>query len=186
MKTLKYIWRNVMRNKLRSILTILSVGFSLALMTILYGYMAMQDQWGIEASKHHRIVVMSTQGFSGTVPIANVDRVRSMEGVKAAVPYAWYGGTYKDKQMAFAQFGTDPKHVFDVWSEFTIDPEQLKAFQSNRQACVADRRLADRCGQPTHKREASARRNAFHNECPAVHTRFRRVVYGGHMLFLAA
>jgi len=125
-------------------LTILSVGFSLALMTILYGYMAMQDQWGIEASKHHRIVVMSTQGFSGTVPIGIVDRVRSMDGVKAAVPYSWYGGTYKDQQMAFAQFGTDPKHVFDVWSEFTIAPEQLNAFQENRQACVADRRLAER------------------------------------------
>ena len=33
MKSLKYIWRNVKRNKLRTSLTILSVGFSLALMT---------------------------------------------------------------------------------------------------------------------------------------------------------
>lgn len=144
MKTLKYIWRNVARNKLRSSLTILSVGFSLALMTILHGYMAMQDQWGIEASKHHRIVVMSTMGFAGDVPIANVDRVRSMDSVLAAVPYAWYGGTYKDEQMAFAQFATDPDAVFDVWPEFEIAPEQMKAFQDDRQACVADRRLAER------------------------------------------
>jgi putative ABC transport system permease protein len=143
-KSIIYIWRNVTRNKLRSSLTILSVGFSLALMTILHGYMAMQDQWGIEASKHHRIVVMSTMGFAGEVPIAYVDRVRSMDGVLAAVPYAWYGGTYKDQQMAFAQFATDPDAVFDVWPEFKIDPEQKKAFQENRQACVADRRLAER------------------------------------------
>lgn len=144
MKSLKYIWRNVMRNKLRSMLTVLSVGFSLALMTILYGYLAMQDQWGNEANKHHRIVVMNTQGFSGAVPIAYVDRVRGMEGIEAAVPYSWYGGTYKDQQMAFAQFGTDPQNVFKVWSEFKIDPDQLKAFQDNRQGCVADRKLADR------------------------------------------
>lgn len=144
MKTLVYIWRNVTRNKLRSALTILSVGFSLALMTILHGYMAMQDQWGIEAAKHHRIVVMSTMGFAGDVPIANVDRVRKVDGVLAAVPYAWYGGTYKDQQMAFAQFATDPDAVFDVWPEFLIDPEQKKAFQEDRQACVADRRLAER------------------------------------------
>ncbi len=144
MKTLQYIWRNVMRNKLRSSLTVLSVGFSLALMTILHGYTAMQDQWGIEASKHHRIVVMSTMGFSGDVPIANVDRVRGMEGVIAAVPYAWYGGVYKDQQMAFAQFATDPKAVFDVWPEYKIEADQLKAFQDDRQACVADHRLAER------------------------------------------
>ncbi len=144
MKTLLYIWRNVMRNKLRSSLTILSVGFSLALMTILHGYMAMQDQWGIEASKHHRIVVMSTMGFAGEVPIAYVDRVRGMSDVRAAVPYSWFGGMYKDQQMAFAQFATDPKEVFNVWPEYEIAADQLKAFQDDRQACVADRRLAER------------------------------------------
>ena len=110
MKTLKYIWRNVMRNKLRSFLTILSVGFCLALMTVLHGYMAMQRVWGTEAVKHNRIVVMNTQGFSGMLPIAYVDRVRRMDGVKAAVPYSWYGGIYKDEQMPFAQFATDPNY----------------------------------------------------------------------------
>ncbi len=101
---------------------------------------------GLEAEKHHRIVVMSTQGFSGMVPIANVDRVRSMEGIQAAVPYSWFGGSYEDQQMAFAQFATDPTHVFDVWSEYEIDPDQLKQFKDDRQACVADVRLAERMG----------------------------------------
>lgn len=143
MQSLKYIWRNVMRNKLRSFLTVSSVGISLTLMTLLYGYIAMQDFWGEEAEQYNRIVVMNTQGFSGLLPIAYVDRVRSVEGVKAAVPYAWYGGKYKDEQqMRFAQFGTDPEQVFDVWSEFKIDPQQLKAFQETRRGCVADRRLA--------------------------------------------
>lgn len=146
MKTLKYIWRNVTRNKLRSCLTILSVGFSLALMTVLHGYMAMQDAWGSEAAKHNRIVVMNTQGFTGLLPIAYVDRVRQMEGVRAAVPYAWYGGMYKDEQMPFAQFATDADQAFEVWSEFEIDPKQLKAWQSNRQGCVVDRRMAAKRG----------------------------------------
>ncbi len=46
MQLLFYIYRNITRNKLRSMLTIVSVGFSLALMTVLYGYLAMQDAWG--------------------------------------------------------------------------------------------------------------------------------------------
>jgi putative ABC transport system permease protein len=146
MKSLKYIWRNVMRNKLRSSLTVLSVGFSLALLTVLQGYMAMQDLWGNEAEKYNRIVVMNTQGFAGEVPIAYVDRVRRLEGVQAAVPYAWYGGNYKEEQMPFAQFGTDAEQAFDVWTEFKIDPAQLKAWRSNRRGCVADRRLADQRG----------------------------------------
>ena len=146
MKTLKYIWRNVKRNRLRSTLTILSIGFSLALMTVLLGYIAMQNTWSNEAVKHNRIVVMNTQGFTGAVPIAYVDRVRRMDGVQAAVPYSWYGGIYKDEQMPFAQFGVDPEFAFDVWDEFTIDPDQLRQWQNDRRACVVDRRLAARRG----------------------------------------
>jgi putative ABC transport system permease protein len=146
MRWVTYVSRNVRRNKLRSALTILSVGFSLALMTVLHGYMEMQAQWGREAEKYHRIVVMNKQGFSGLLPIAYVDRVASTPGVKAAVPYAWYGGNYKEEQMPFAQFGTDADSVFDVWDEFTIDPAQLEAWRSNRSGCVVDRRLAAKRG----------------------------------------
>jgi putative ABC transport system permease protein len=146
MKLFKYIWRNVTRNKLRSALTILSVGFSLALMTVLLGYMAMQAVWGKEAEKHNRIVVMNSQGFSGLLPIAYVDRIREVSGVRAAVPYSWFGGNYQDEQMPFAQFGTDPREAFEVWEEFRIDPRELENWRENRQGCVADRRLAERRG----------------------------------------
>jgi len=145
-KSLKYIWRNVTRNKLRTILTVLSVSFSLALMTVLHGYIAMQSVWGTEAKKNNRVVVMNIQGFSGAVPIANVDKVRGVEGVKSAVPYSWYGGDYKEERMPFAQFATDPKEVFNVWDEFSIDPDQLTAWQTDRQGCVVDRQLAEKRG----------------------------------------
>lgn len=142
MQVLLYIWRNLRRNKLRSALTTLSIGFSLALMTVLHGYMAMQGEWGKEAEKHGRIVVMNSQGFSGKVPIAYVDRICGIPGIAAATPYAWYGGNYKEEQMPFAQFGTDPRSAFNVWDEFRIDPEQLEAWRRTRTGCVVDRRLA--------------------------------------------
>lgn len=146
MKSFVYIWRNVTRNKLRSLLTVLSIAFSLALMTLLYGYTVMQGLWGSEAAKYHRIVVMNSQGFSGMLPIAYVDRVRTMEGVKDAVPYSWFGGNYKTEKMPFAQFATDPQHAFCVWEELQIDPEQLKAWQDDRRGCVVDQNLAERYG----------------------------------------
>ena len=143
MNLLKYVWRNITRNKLRSMLTILSVCFCLALMTVLHGYMAMQSVWKDNAGNYNRVVVMNTQGFAGAVPIATVERVRSVEGVVDAVPYAWYGGKYKDEQARFAQFATDADHAFNVWDEFKIDPAQLKAWQEDRQGCVVDRILAE-------------------------------------------
>jgi putative ABC transport system permease protein len=104
--------------------------------------MAMQGEWGKEAEKHGRIVVMNSQGFSGQVPIAYVDRVCGIPGIVAATPYAWYGGNYKEEQMPFAQFATDPRSVFNVWDEYQIDPDQLAAWRETRSGCVVDRRLA--------------------------------------------
>jgi putative ABC transport system permease protein len=146
MKLFKYIWRNATRNKLRSMLTVLSVGFSLALLTVLYGYLAMQEVWSKEADKHNRIVVMNVQGFAGELPIAYVDRITRLDGIEASVPYVWYGGVYKDERMSFNQFGTDPQAAFNVWDEYTIPQDQLEAWQKNRRACVVDRRLAERRG----------------------------------------
>lgn len=146
MKYLPYVLRNVRRHKLRSLLTILAIGICLMLMTFLYGYLASMEAWGREADKYNRVVVMSRQGFDGMVPFTTLDEVRAMEGVAAAVPFSWYGGKYGDGTEFFAQFGTDPERVFDVWSEFKIPPEQLAEFKKDRQGCVVDRALAKRLG----------------------------------------
>jgi len=152
MKLLIYIWRNVTRNKLRSSLTILSVGFSLALMTILYGFLAMQRAAQAEADKHNRLVVLNKVGFAALLPIAHVDRIRQLDSVEAATPFSWFGGNYKGQQMPFAQFGVDPESVFDVFDEYEIAADQEAAFQRERQSCVADRTLAEQMGWQTGER----------------------------------
>lgn len=142
MKLLTYIWRNVTRNKLRSALTILSVGFSLALMTILYGYLAMQNVAAREAEKYDRLVVLNKLGFAAMLPIAHADRISKLPSIKAVTPFAWFGGTYKDQQSPFAQFGVEPKTYFEVFSEYKIPEDQVAAFKSDKQACVVDNQLA--------------------------------------------
>ena len=134
---------NVKRNKLRNCLTILSVGFSLALMTILYGYLAMQDVAEEEANKHDRLVVLNKLGFASPLPISYTNRINNLEGVVTSTPFSWFGGKYKSQQALFAQFGVEPKTFFDVFGEYEIANDQAEAFQSNRQACIVDARLAE-------------------------------------------
>jgi putative ABC transport system permease protein len=143
MHTLKYIWRNVKRHWLRTSLTVLSIAFCLAFMTVLHGFMVMQNTWAKSANEN-RIVVMNIQGFSGKLPIAHVEKVRKLEDVIAAVPYAWYGGTYEDNSVMFAQFATDAKDVFKVWNEFVVDPAHHQAWLDNAQGVMVDKDLADR------------------------------------------
>lgn len=143
MKLLTYIWRNVTRNKLRSALTILSVGFSLALMTILYGYLTMQKVAQAETKKYDRVVVLNKLGFAAPLPIAHVEKVRNMESVITAMPFAWFGGNYQNKRANFAQFAVDPEVMFDIYGEYEIPDEQVEVFKSDRQATVCSKRLAE-------------------------------------------
>ncbi len=143
MKLLKYIWRNVTRNKLRSLLTIISVGFSLALMTILYGYLQIQEVVAKEASKHDRVVVLNKMGFAAPLPIAHVDKIQKMDGIVAASPFAWFGGSYKSEPALFAQFAVEPNSIFNVLAEVNIPEDQLAEFQKVKNGCVIDKQLAD-------------------------------------------
>ncbi|HVU87213.1 MAG TPA: ABC transporter permease [Pirellulales bacterium] len=146
MKFLPYILRNVMRNKLRSVFTGLSIAVSLFLVTVMYAYVNMQDETAVESLKYARIVVTAKQGLTFPVPIAHVDKVSSIPGVKTVVPLAWFGGKYKDDKIPFAQFATDPEHVFEVFSEFTVPPEQLSAWQKDRTGCVVGEKIARKRG----------------------------------------
>jgi len=145
-KLLIYIWRNVSRNKIRSGLTILSVGFSLALMTILYGYLAMQGVAEREADKHDRVVVLNKLGFAAPMPIAHVGKIEKLDEVTSATPFMWYGGNYKSEPNLFAQFGVEPKTIFEVYSEYEIPDDQVEAFKNDKQGCVADVRLVEQMG----------------------------------------
>ncbi|MBI3464164.1 MAG: ABC transporter permease, partial [Planctomycetes bacterium] len=144
---LKYIFRNATRNKLRSGLTALSLGICLAMMTVLYGFVTLNDELIPELARANRMIVMSNDGFTSMIPITVLDMVRKLPGVQAAVPLSWYLGMYKDEKMpTFAQLATDPKELLNVWVEFKIDPEQLSSWQATRNGCLIDRRNAQRRG----------------------------------------
>jgi len=144
---LRYILRNLTRNKLRSVLTALSLTISLAMMTVLYGFVTLNDQLVPELAKANRMIVMSRDGFTTNIPVTVLNHVRGLRGVEAAVPLSWYVGLYKDEKIAsFAQLATDAKELMKVWTEFTIEPEQLRAWQENRTGCIVDRNNANRRG----------------------------------------
>ena len=121
----------------------LSVAFSLALMTILYGYLAMQEYTQREAIKHDRVVVLNKLGFASPLPMAHIAKIEKLESITAATPFAWFGGNYKGERSPFAQFSVDPQKVFDVYSEYEIPDDQVAAFKKERQGCVVDKNLAE-------------------------------------------
>jgi putative ABC transport system permease protein len=142
MKYFTYILRNMRRNPIRSFLTVASTSICLFLMMILVSFFAMSDEVSSGTRVHNRIVTLNANGFAGVLPVARVKEVAELDGVAAVTPFSWFGGKYKDEILPFAQFCVDADSVFEVLEEFTVPPDQLKAFRANKDACVIGRKLA--------------------------------------------
>ena len=143
MKYLTYVFRNARRNPVRSLLTVASTAVSLFLMMILFSFFSVSDEVARSSRQYDRIVTLNSQGFAGIVPIVRVREIAAMDGVVAVTPFDWFGGKYGEERMPFAQFGVDPETFLTVYDEFTMPPEQVKAWKDDKAGCIVGRKLAE-------------------------------------------
>jgi putative ABC transport system permease protein len=144
----RFVTKNAFRNKRRSVLTVLSIGFSLLLLTIMMTiwrsfYM---DQESDQSAQ--RLVTRHRVSLTFTLPMYYREKIRSVPGVIGVVPVQWFGGLYIDDKPEhfFAQFGTDPEEFFKVYSEYKLPQDQLSAWQHDRAGVVVDSELAKKFG----------------------------------------
>jgi len=141
-KLTRLIWKNALRNKRRTVLTVSSATISLFLLTTLaMVYRALGAPYqGAETSP--RMMVRRLSGIVYSMPLSYAARIKSVPGVAAVSPMNWFGGYWVDPKNQFANFAIDPATIFDVIGAPTrIPPDQLQAFQRERIAAVAGQRL---------------------------------------------
>ena len=144
----RFVTKNAFRNKRRSLLTLLSIGFSLLLLTVMMTVWRAFYMSNGSAESAQRLIVRHKVSLAQFMPISYRERIRSIPGVKQVVHETWFGGQYKDDKPEnfFAQFGTDPQELFKVYTEFQIPDDQLEAWQRDRAGCVVDAQLAKKHG----------------------------------------
>jgi putative ABC transport system permease protein len=144
----RFVTKNAFRNKRRSILAILSIAFSLLLLTLMMTiwrafYM---DEGSAESAE--RLVVRHRVSLTFSLPSYYREKIRAVPGVVAVVPISWFGGVYKDQKPEnfFAQFGTDPEEFFKVFRDIQMPEEQQTAWRRDRQGVIVDDSLAKKYG----------------------------------------
>jgi len=142
-------FKNSLRNRRRSILTIASMAVSLCLLGVLmamYHALFLKDQTPGQAM---RLVTRHKVSLAQTIPFAYEDKIRKVPGVKEISVWNWFGGTYKDNRNAknfFGRFGVEPKAFLTIRTQMDMPDEERKAFVSERTACVISKDLADKLG----------------------------------------
>jgi putative ABC transport system permease protein len=143
-----FVVRNTFRNKRRSILTMISISFSLLLLTLMICIWRSfyVDQVAPEASR--RVITRDRVSLAFFLPAFYRDKIRSIPGVTAVAPLTWFGGRYIDERPEhfFAQLATDPDEYLKVASDKIVPPDQLKAWQQDRAGALVDITLAEKYG----------------------------------------
>src|ERR1700733_4401972 len=144
----RFVTKNAFRNKRRSILTVLSIAFSLLLLTLMMTIWRAfyLDEGSAESAE--RLVVRHRVSLTFSLPGFYREKIRAVPGVVAVVPVSWFGGIYKDDKPEnfFAQFGTDPGEFFKVYRDIQMPEEQRIAWQRDRQGVIVDDTLAKKYG----------------------------------------
>ena len=146
MKFVPLIWSNLMRRKVRTICTGLSifVAFVLigALMSIRAGFSR-----GVDLTGADRLVVSHKNSFNQPMPLAYRDRLAAIPGVAAVTHVAWFPGVYQDPRNDFPKLAVDADTWFEMYGDlWNVPADQLARWKVNRTGAIVGQDLADRFG----------------------------------------
>jgi len=140
MKFAKLVLKNILRNKRRSLLTISSLVVSLFLIITLATILTEFDR-NSDASSPLRLVARHSVSLGFTMPMAHLEKIKTVPGVKDAMPFNWFGGIYKDEKNFFANFAVDATKLREIMSELKMSDAEWQAFVNDKQGAVVGQKL---------------------------------------------
>ncbi len=147
-KYIPFTFKNSLRNKRRTILTIASISVSLFLLGMLFAmYHAFYYRQG-PPQQALRLVCRNRVSLTFPLPEYYEAKIRQISGVREVTSRTWFQGIYIDNRPEhfFPRFATEPQTIFKVYPELKISSEQLEAFQSDRAAAAIGKTLAEKQG----------------------------------------
>ncbi len=135
MKILKLIFKNTLRHKLRSLLTIIGIAIAVIAFGLLRTVVTAWYQ-GVEAASADRLIVRQAVSFIFPLPYAYLEKINRVSGVKEVTFANWFGGIYKDRSNFFARLGVDADTYFNVYNEFVVPKDELDTFKKERNSCI--------------------------------------------------
>ncbi len=138
--------KNVLRNKTRTIMTVVAVAVALVafilLQTVLTAWTAAADAAAKDriASRHKVSWVMS-------LPLKYVSDIEQVPGVQKAAPFVWFGGKDPNHEDEFfATIAVDPPKFLEVYDEIQVEPAEREEWLQNRRGALVGDVIAKKLG----------------------------------------
>ena len=145
MKFLPLVWRNLLRRKVRTTFTLLSIVVAF----VLFGYLSairVAFGMGVDVAGADRMLVIHKVSLIQPLPESYLGRIAATGGVADVSHMTWFGGIYQDPRNFFAQFAVDPESYLRIYPELGLTDEEKQRWLANRTGAVVDRATAERFG----------------------------------------
>jgi putative ABC transport system permease protein len=144
---LSLAFKNTLRNRRRSILTISSIAVSLCLLGVLmamYHALFFKEQTPGQAM---RLVTRHRVSLAQAIPVSYEAKIKQVPGVKEVSVWNWFGGSYKDARDSrnfFARLGVEPKQFLTIRTQLEMPEDQRKAFLADKTGAIVSTDLAEK------------------------------------------
>lgn len=149
MRFARLVLRNLLRNKVRTGLTVALMAAIFFFVATLLSILANFEQVSNSGEGQNRLGVQSSISLGNMLPYAHEEKIRRVPGVVATTKMQWMGAYYKDQKNFFANFAIDHDTVAKVFDDYKLEPAELEAFGRDKRAAFCGHGLAKRYGWKT-------------------------------------
>lgn len=146
MKFGKLILRNLFRNKLRTILTLLLMAAIFFFVSTLLSILANFETAASSGEGQNRLGVQSAISLANPLPLSHEAKIRTLPGIVDIAKLQWVGAYYKEPRNFFANFAVDHDKMETVWDDYSTPEDQLEAFKADRTGAIVGPELMKRYG----------------------------------------
>jgi len=144
-KFLPLIWSGIWRKPGRTILIFLQVSVAFALFGVLQGLKAGTEQ-AISQTRGDLLLVHSSLSLGDTLPLALLEQIKSVPGVKVVIPVGLQGSVYQRPGQPTIIVAIRPDRDWVSAFTFTIAPEAEAALRKSRTAALVNAGLVTKYG----------------------------------------
>jgi putative ABC transport system permease protein len=144
-KYLILVWAGLWRKRARSILTMLSIVVAFLLFGLLQGINQGMSHV-FQSLNVDRLYVQSRISMSDGLPIAYLDQIKSVPGVRAVTHWSYFGGFFQDAQNSLPVYAIDAATQFAAYPKIKISADELAAMLRTRTGAVISAEIAAKYG----------------------------------------
>ena len=130
------VFKNLFRNRRRTILTTISIAISLFIFSALVSLPTFANQVLADTASSVRIACRTKMGLAYPLPEAYRTKIATTPHVVAVVPDNFFGGIYHEVSDEFPSIAMDPVQIAQMFPDWGISPESFDRFRKVRTGCL--------------------------------------------------